>query len=1127
MVRSVMEKYAHRPAISERRRRKPLPSSNQTAPQPSLDNEYSHMSYQQVWQNAENTAKALFFCSKAPVFNQTKVAFLSFTSGQYAVFDLACIRLGAVSVHLQTSSNEEQLSHIIKETHSNTLAVSHNYLSTALSLLAHCSCIKRVVILDHDHKDKTHQNSYQDALKTLSKQQTDIELTSLELLIDDGHSLRESIPDFEEQDDELSMLIYTSGSTGTPKGAMYTKKLAAGMWGGTWASLFSDQPTSTFHYMPMSHVAGHSSLKNTFVRGGNCFFASESNLSSFFEDIVLARPTELSLVPRVCEMIYQKFVSELNRRRQTESLVSKEIEQALKHEFRTEVFGGQVNWISCGSAPLSEQMKSFMESLFDLELNIIYGSTEAGAIAVSGQLLSPPVENYKLVDVPELGYSTQDSPYPRGELLIKTQSIIPGYFNHPELDKELFTLDGYYKTGDIFADHQNGKIRYIDRRSNVIKLSQGEFVTTASLEAIYTSSPLVRQIFVYGNSQRSSLLAVVVPKEELLNKYENELNTLKRLISESFRSLAKAYTLNGYEIPRDFIIEPQAFTHGNGLLSDHGKALFPKLRLKYEDKLEKLYESLEQQESSLVSELHQNSAHLTVEEIVLRAATSLIGNDSHEVLTSDNFRDLGGDSLSAVSFATMLEELFQVRVPVDIVISPAYDLKYIIEFIADNNQNGNAPSFEDIHEIGATDVYAEQLKIDKFIDESILKKAHNLPSSEKPQVVLLTGSSGYLGRFLLLDLLEKAEQSDGKVICLVRARDKQQAISRIRDAFSYLDEKISIRLDKLISQRLEVINGDLSQPKFGLESTQWHYLTTEVDTIIHAGALVNHVLPYRDCFDANVVGTAQLIALALENKIKHFSFLSSIAVADRGEREPIDEYQDIRIIEPVRVISDSYASGYATSKWACEVLLREAHQHYGLPVTIFRSSMILAHSKYDNQLNLPDMFTRLLISLIETGIAPKSFYANQGVLPHYDGLPVDFTASAIIRLGSENESEFHTYNLVNPHHDGISLDTFVDWLEEIGVRFHRIEQYSAWYQLFKEAHQQLGEERKAESLWPLIHSYHSPLAAVSGSPIPSKHFESKVAKTKIADFGNGIPRIDKNLINKYFNDLTRLKKVSI
>ena len=113
----------------------------------------------------------------------------------------------------------------------------------------------------------------------------------------------------------------------------------------------------------------------------------------------------------------------------------------------------------------------------------------------------------------------------------------------------------------------------------------------------------------------------------------------------------------------------------------------------------------------------------------------------------------------------------------------------------------------------------------------------------------------------------------------------------------------------------------------------------------------------------------------------------------------------MRIVSPVRKVDATYANGYANSKWAGEVLVREAHALCGLPVAVFRSDMILAHSRYAGQLNVPDMFTRLLLSLVATGIAPRSFYQTdaQGNRPraHYDGLPVDFTAEAITALGAQ------------------------------------------------------------------------------------------------------------------------------
>ena len=114
----------------------------------------------------------------------------------------------------------------------------------------------------------------------------------------------------------------------------------------------------------------------------------------------------------------------------------------------------------------------------------------------------------------------------------------------------------------------------------------------------------------------------------------------------------------------------------------------------------------------------------------------------------------------------------------------------------------------------------------------------------------------------------------------------------------------------------------------------------------------------------------------------------------RSNRPTFTEDADVRVISPTRAINDSYANGYDNSKWAGEVLLREANDLCGLPVAVFRCDMILADTRYAGQLNVPDIFTRMMLSLVATGIAPGSFYeldANGNrQRAHYDGLPVGF-----------------------------------------------------------------------------------------------------------------------------------------
>lgn len=103
-----------------------------------------------------------------------------------------------------------------------------------------------------------------------------------------------------------------------------------------------------------------------------------------------------------------------------------------------------------------------------------YGSTEAGGgLVVDNRVRRPLVIDYKLVDVPELGYRTTDTPHPRGELLLKTTTMIPGYYRRPDITAQVFDADGFYRTGDIVAEIGPDRLRYLDRRNNVLKLSQG------------------------------------------------------------------------------------------------------------------------------------------------------------------------------------------------------------------------------------------------------------------------------------------------------------------------------------------------------------------------------------------------------------------------------------------------------------------------------------------------------------------------------------------------------------------------------------------------------------------------------------------------------------------------------
>ena len=214
------------------------------------------------------------------------------------------------------------------------------------------------------------------------------------------------------------------------------------------------------------------------------------------------------------------------------------------------MLGGRVLGGFVGTAPLAGGDEGVPGSCLDVHVADGYGLTEIGAVTRDGMVLRPPVIDYKLIDVPELGYFLTDKPYPRGELLVKSRRSHAGLLQTPRGHRR-----GVRRRRLLPHRRRDGRDRarpavYVDRRKNVLKLAQGEFVAVANLEAVFAAAPLVRQIFVYGNSERSYLLAVIVPTPDALEQFARDAAALKAALRESLQETANAAELQSYEMPR-------------------------------------------------------------------------------------------------------------------------------------------------------------------------------------------------------------------------------------------------------------------------------------------------------------------------------------------------------------------------------------------------------------------------------------------------------------------------------------------------------------------------------------------------------------------------------------------------
>ena len=1115
IVQLVMESYAERPALGQRARAPVTdPATGRTTLQ--LLPHFDTITYRELWARARAIAAEWHEHPEHPLKAGDFVCILDFTSADYGALILSCIHLGAVIVPLQTSAPARQHGEIMQETAPRILAAGIDYLDAAVDAVLAGTVPQRLIVMSYDARDDGQREKVAAAKRRLAEARCPIALDTLEAIVERGRA-RPAPPLYVPKADEnpLSWLFYTSGSTGTPKGAMFTERLVISTWLNE-----TRIPTITLSFMPMAHLVGNGYMLLALANGGTSYCSPKSDLSTLFEDLSLVRPTMASIVPRVCELLHQHFLGEVDRRvAKGAEAATAEIE--VKREMREKLLGGRLLSVGCGSASLAPETYAFMESMLDMHMPIGYSSTEiaGGTVLVDWKVQRPPVIAYKLADVPELGYFNTDKPYPRGELLVKSDRNMAGYYKRPDLTRERYDEHGFYRTGDIMAEIGPDQLFYLDRRNNVVKLSQGEFVAVSKLEALYSHSPLIRQIYIYANSERAFLLAVIVPSEEQVSELSaGRADQVKSAIRRSLQQIAKEQDLNGYEIPREFLFETMPFSLKNGLLSEIGKHQRPKLKERYGERLEQLYAQLAQDQLKELRALRAISGERPVLDTLGRALQATLGVSAADIQADARFVDLGGDSLSALSFSVLLKDIFNVEVPVGVIISPIADLQHLARYIeAERGSDTGRATYASLHPAHGSSVAASDFKLEKFMDPQLLAKARTLAApGASIRAVLMTGATGFLGRFQAMSWLERLARSGGKLVLLARGSNTAQARQRIESALDS-DPQLLAHFRALAADHLEVLPGDIALPNLGLDASTWMRLAESVDLIVHPAAHVNHVLPYNQLFAANVAGTAELIRLAITAKLKHFHYVSTLGVNSVAKRL-VDEDGDIRQLVPECELNDSYANGYGISKWAGEVLLREAFDLCHLPVSVFRPGMILAHTRYVGQLNIPDMFTRLLFSLIATGVAPSTFYAQDvskgRPRARYDGIPVDVLAECITAIGAHQNAGFHSFNLASANEDAVSLDNFVDWLVETGCRIERIDSYDQWLSRFETAMQALPEAKRQESMLAILGPYRRPQAAATKSVLPAEQFRQAAAAA-----GFVIPSLSSTLINKYVADL--------
>ncbi|NGQ96170.1 amino acid adenylation domain-containing protein [Brevibacillus sp. SYP-B805] len=748
-------------------------------------------------------------------------------------------------------------------------------------------------------------------------------------------ALPDTNPDVAVRPGDLAYVIYTSGSTGKPKGVMLEHAGLANM---------SNEQVRIFQIQPEDRVIQASSL---------CFDAS------IFEIVLALRAgAALCLIPQQNSQVGVGLYRFLKQYRITCATLVPSVLNLLPPEELPEL----KTIISAGEACTSELVdrwatggRRFFNAYGPTETTV-WATIETCAHGAGKPSIGVPIRHTVAYILDE---QLREVPVGEvGELYLGGVHVARGYLNNPALTAERFIPNPFaeegakrlYKTGDLARRRPDGKIEFLGRADQLIKV-RGFRIDPSEIEDAISKHPAIKQTHVMARedgASRQKLVAYLVTKE----RESVTIPEMKAFLKE---------LLPHYMVPSHYVYLPVLPLTPNGKVD---RASLP-------------------DPADGQQEKGGSSAGDTLEEELQRIWCDIFGKERVE-RNAHFFDDLFGDSLTGMDLMLRMEKQLKVELPIRVLFEAP-----TIETLAEAIRRYRHDHVAAAGEYGQANVNLDE---EAQLDTDIVRLLEERARPSSGEQLLLTGVTGFLGSHLLRELLDR---TDARVYCLVRAGSKEEGLQRIQAAL----QKYQVS-QRGLETRVEAVPGDLSLPLLGLSPTDFAALAVRIDAIYHCAALVNFVYPYSRLKKINVHGTREIIRLAASGKTKTLHHISSLAVYGsvgyfHHPLIPEDELDHIHTLH----------MGYAESKAVSEKLVAAAGKQ-GLPICIYRLDDVIGHSQ-TGLWNTDDFICRFLKGCIQLGLAPDLDIRMNAV-------PVDVVSRIIVHLSGQQDLRGKACNIFNP-----------------------------------------------------------------------------------------------------------------